>query len=343
MTPTRRLSSLSGGVARRRGAPKLPARLERGQRRRNVLRSLASAAILTLALGSPAAAGNPNAPVPIGDDGVALTGTTYVEDTPLPWKTRLVALHREMRAGRMSQAEADEYNALVDANAVNPGGHIAKATASSSGASATSMAAAAVAHYVTQTQRPQTKDFYCGPAAAQSVVLAWHAEKFYGTNSAKEPAKTLTQDNLGGPDYTNADSKGRTDFAKHDMSRAINNWLFYPYAYYVEYSPSSVTTLQDHVTTDLDIDWMMASDTIERANNASLHFNHHPLGRDIYHWTTIYGYSTSGTTFSLQDSGANSPALGSDWDAVLPYFSMSSTKTYNLMMKNGIASRGIAW
>lgn len=88
---------------------------------------------------------------------------------------------------------------------------------------------------------------------------------------------------------------------------------------------------------------MIASDTIERANNASLHFNSHPLSRDIFHWTTIYGYSTSGTTFWFQDPGANSPALGSDWDNVAPYFSMTSTKTYNLMKNNGIAARGIVW
>jgi hypothetical protein len=205
------------------------------------------------------------------------------------------------------------------------------------------MTADSVSHYVTQTQHPQLRANWCGPAAAQSVVLAWHYEKFWETTSAKD-GQALSQSALSGSSYTNAGTSGGTDWVDNDMKRAINNWLFYPYAYYVQYSPSSVATLEDHVTTDLDIDWMMASDMIERANNASLHYNNHPIGIDIFHWTSIYGYSNSGATFSYQDSSANTGSvLGSAWANVNPYFSMSSTKTYNLMKNNGIANRGIAW
>jgi hypothetical protein len=248
-----------------------------------------------------------------------------------------------MWGGTMSQREANEYNALVDANAGDPNGQIANAMASSSGTSVTPMAAASVSHYTPQTQKPQLKNFWCGPAAAQSTVLAWQF-KGYPTTSKKD-GQALSQLALSGSSYTNAGNgtTGSTDWIDGDMKRAINNWLFYPNTNYIQYSPTSVTTLQDHVTIDIDINWMMPSDTIERANNTSLHFNNHPIAKDIYHWTTIYGYATSGSTFALQDPGANSSALGSDWDAVAPYFTMSSTKTYNLMMKNGIAARGIVW
>jgi hypothetical protein len=299
------------------------------------------AVTLGLMIYGPVNAKDPSGPVAIGDDGVARPGTTYIEDVQPAWKVRLVALHGEMRAGTMSQAEADEYNAIVNAEAMDPASQIADATASTSG-SITTMAAASVSHSVSQTQRPQARNNWCGPASAQSVVVAWRDEKFYPTAS-KRDGSSLSQTALSGPNYTNAGTSGGTDWVDGDMKRAINSWLFYPYEYYFQYSPTSVAALEDHVTTDLDIDWMMASDTIEIANNTSLHFNHHPLNIDIFHWTTIYGYSTSGTTFSLQDPGANTTVLSSAWDNVLPYFTMSSTKTYNLMMKNGRASRGIVW
>ena len=93
------------------------------------------------------------------------------------------------------------------------------------------------------------------------------------------------------------------------------------------------------MTTDITLDWMIASDMYEKASGP--HYNHHPA-HVIAHWTTIYGYSASGDTFKFQDPAANSPALSASWDAVVPTFSMSSTSTFSFMTKQGV-TRGIAW
>ena len=69
---------------------------------------------------------------------------------------------------------------------------------------------------------------------------------------------------------------------------------------------------------------------------------HHPVAKEVAHWTTIYGYKDSGATFSFQDPAANSSALGSDWDAVAPSFYMSATSTLSYETKQG-RTRGIAW
>jgi hypothetical protein len=82
----------------------------------------------------------------------------------------------------------------------------------------------------------------------------------------------------------------------------------------------------------------IASDMSEVTGGS--HYNHHP-NLTIHHWTTIRGYSNSGATLDFQDSSANTTVLGAAWDSVAPYFSMSSTNTFNYMTQN--FTRGIAW
>ena len=100
-------------------------------------------------------------------------------------------------------------------------------------------------------------------------------------------------------------------------------------------------TVRDHGRDVVNDIWansaMVASDMSEARGGA--HYNSH-ADLDIYHWTSIRGYATSGA--SLQDPAANSTALSSAWDQVQPYFSMSSTSTRSFMTHNGI-TRGIVW
>lgn len=189
------------------------------------------------------------------------------------------------------------------------------------------------------TQHPQTKTYYCGPAAAQSIVLAWHNVNpvVYPTVSSWDGVTTLSQAHLATATYTNADA-GSTDWVDHEMTQALNRWIFNGGATYVQWTPTSVTALQNNVTLDMSVSMEIASDMSEVTGGN--HDNHHP-NQTIHHWTTIRGYSGSGSTFDFQDSSANTTVLGGAWDSVAPYFSMSSTSTYNFMTQN--FTRGIAW
>jgi hypothetical protein len=290
--------------------------------------ALSVAALASFVVASPAGAGKPL----IGDDGTVRSGS-YVEDVVSPLKARLLELHGRQLAGNMTVAEADEWNTLIVSNNMDPLGHLRPATASSG---AIVPMSAYASKDLTGTQRSQTKSYYCGPAAAYSVIMAWHNEKGNPTVSNFDHVTTLSQAHLGTSTYTNADA-GSTDWVDKDMLRALNRWLVTPVAY-VQITPTSIQQLEDKVTLDIDIDWMMASDMSEVAGGA--HYNHHP-DKTIYHWTSIRGYEDSGNAFHFQDPAANTTVLPPEWGSVLPYFTMSSTSTYTFMTRN--VSRGITW
>jgi hypothetical protein len=110
---------------------------------------------------------------------------------------------------------------------------------------------------------------------------------------------------------------------------------------YYQTEPDSAAQVKDYVTSDLDIGWMVAANTLEVANNAGLHYNDHKLSISIYHWISIYGYSSYGDTLLFQDPVGGSTAVS--WSAgVARTFSMTDDKTYSVM-KNSLGTRGFAW
>lgn len=296
-----------------------------------LLTPAAAAALLVLTIGVPANAAGPL----VGDDGVARSGT-YTADVVPAWKAQLLVLHGKQQAGTMLAADATQWNAIIDAHGLDPRSKLAAATASASGGIAPM---AAVSMDLAGTQVPQLQGNWCGPASAQSIVLSWHNVNsvVYPTASSWD-GKSLSQYNLSSATYTNAGSSGGTDWVDNDMTRALNRWIFNGGQIYVQYTPTSVTALQDHVTLDMSVSMMIASDMSEVKGGS--HYNYHP-NLLIYHWTTIRGYASSGATLHFQDPAANTTVLGTAWANVAPYFSMSSASTYSFMTHN--VTRGIAW
>jgi hypothetical protein len=301
-----------------------------------------AAIILMVVMAGPA---NAAEPAPVFDDGTTHPGFNYVPDVQPDWKLELVDLHEQAKAGKMSAAGAARFNAIIRDKGIDPTGSVADATASVQGL-VTPMAA--VSKSLTVTQSPQSKSWWCGPASAGSVIHSWHNEKNWSTVSAYD-GHSLSQTWLAGYHYTQAGTAlddpdqpwaGGTNWDEKDMTRALNHWLFDDDTNYVQWSPDTVANLESKVTLDIDVEWMIASDMYEKASGP--HYNHHPVDKLIAHWTTIYGFAASGDTFRFQDPAANSPALNSSWDAVLPTFTMSSTSTFNYMTKQGV-TRGIAW
>jgi hypothetical protein len=301
-------------------------------RRRGGLRlvALVGVAVISMALAGPALAKGPAGEY--RDDGTFVPGAVYTV-TPAPaWKDDLLKLHDRQRAGTMTAADAASNDAILAAHGLDPSGAYGVQT------EGIMPMAQYTSNTMSQTQRAQLQNNWCGPASAQSIVLAWHTDRGYATTSAWDGA-ALSQSKLATSTYTNAGATGGTDWLDHDMLNALNKWIFDGDAMYAQWNADTVANLESKVALDIDLDWMVGSGTHERAGGP--HFNNHP-DKDVSHWTTIYGYSNSGSTFKFQDPAANSPALGADWDAVNPYFSMSSSNALSYMAKQGL-QRGIAW
>ena len=189
------------------------------------------------------------------------------------------------------------------------------------------------------TQTPQTKSYYCGPASGNALVKSWKAQFAHTTASAVDGA-SLSQTKMATSTYMNTDSKGSTDWIANDFPDGVNTWL--GVSFYAQMVGTSAADISSHVQYDIYSYYMLGSDMHENAGGA--HYNHHPVAKAISHWTTIYGYSSSGATLKFQDPAANtaSGVLGSDWGSVNPYFTLSSSDAYFYMDQNGL-SRGIVW
>lgn len=265
---------------------------------------------------------------------------TFTDADAPAWKQQFLALHDKLASGTMTAADVAAYNAIMDAHAPSAAPRLSASAAAAGGIAPMSLY---TAYDVATTQYPQERSNWCGPAAAKSIVVAWSQVDpiFHPNTKSHLDGQSLSQLALAGSNYTGAGTgTGGTNWSPGGMQKALNNWLFgQPTGQYFNYTPTSGTTLQQHVTLDIDVDWMIAADTREHYNGP--HFNHHP-NLDISHWTSIRGYDSSGAVHHYQDPAANTTVLGSAWASVLPYFSMSATSGWSFMTQQGM-TYGIVW
>lgn len=122
----------------------------------------------------------------IFDDGT-VQPFNYVEDVVPAWKAELLPIAERGQLGLMTLEDEVRWDELVLANAFGPS--IYRPSQSSATLPATVVA--------------QEKSWWCGPAAAYSVIESWHGLKGFPRRSARDD-KTLTQAHLAHADYTGA-------------------------------------------------------------------------------------------------------------------------------------------
>lgn len=295
-----------------------------------LLGSVLAVTLLATTIG-PVSAADPT----VGIGGI-MQSANFTDQMAPAWKTQLLVLHSKLDAGTMTTADAAAWNTIIDAHGLDPATRITTAATSLVGGIVPMVSS----KDLTGTQQPQTQTYYCGPGSAQSIVLSWHNVNptLYPTASQWD-GHSLSQAWLGTATYTNADNTHSTDWGTGAMTTALNRWIFNGGVTYVQYSPTSASALASHVTTDIGLNMMIAAGTVEWYNGS--HFNSHP-NQTIYHWTTIRGYSSSGSTLDFQDPAANTTVLGSAWAGVQAYFPMSSTNGVFYMTGNQM-TYGIAW
>lgn len=294
---------------------------------------IAAAGMLLTLVAAPASAADPKNPT-----GGPTGSFNYTEDMQPAWKLQLVALHEKQVAGTTSKSDVAAWNAIVAAHAP----YLPKLSTSLVG----SIAPLTVpSNSIAQVQRSQANDHYCGPASAQSVVLAWNFMKGNPTISMWD-GQALSQGALAGPQYTDAERLNATNWNSgtgSGMRAALNWWLWSGHTeqwFYHDYTPSSATSLTSKVTTDIDSGAMLAAATFEPGGIAARHYNGHPVAKTISHWATIYGYYNNGTSISFQDPAYH--GLNMTWSAASPYFDLSNSVAFGYMTQYG-ATFGITW
>ncbi len=196
---------------------------------------------------------------PVQADGPVVAGqtdsATFTDADAPAWKQQFLALHDELASGTMTAADVAAYNAIMDAHAPSAAPRLPASAASAGGVAPMSLY---TAYDVATTQYPQERSNWCGPASAKSIVVAWSQVDPIGHPDTKShlDGQGLSQTALSGTNYTGAGTgSGGTNWSPGGMQKALNNWLFgLPTGQYSNYTPTSGTTLQQHVTADIDVD-----------------------------------------------------------------------------------------
>lgn len=207
-------------------------------------------------------------------------------------------------------------------------------------------------------QYPENPWYYCGPAAVTSSLA------YFGGNS--HDGETLSQSCLAGTcgsgspnstKYLETNYFGYTPWTwgangQYDIPvpQSINYWRTGNYnGYYLDYMPTSVSDYEFELTYDIAGNppghYPLNADIEEVAGG--LHLPGHPVGTEIQHWITLYGYNGYGSGTSYIDPVANSPAYNYyPWNTALPYnYGYPSTNIFTLVTDHSSTHGpfGIAW
>lgn len=172
----------------------------------------------------------------------------------------------------------------------------------------------------------QQQSYYCGPATAYMIL------KYRGFTKSKPTGVSLSQYNLAGASYLKTNSQSYTTtwpyydsgFTLNDMSRGLNKWAYGTLSggFGID-QISSPSELKNIVGYSIDASRPFAVSTYEKPGEA--HYNNHPPSREIGHWATVYGYSSSGGTTKVAD-----PASGiSGYASSAQKFSIATSSLYS--------------
>jgi hypothetical protein len=141
----------------------------------------------------------------------------------------------------------------------------------------------------------QKRSYYCGPAAAQSILALLHP------GPSEYDGATLKQSALAGRPYLRTDASRSTPWTAGRMRVALNRWAYGDsrYGWYVNNASPTVAEFRDALATNIDFGIPFAADTVEFAGGA--HYNNHPVNRTIGHWIVVSGYAADGATTRFVD------------------------------------------
>ncbi|MDQ1293625.1 MAG: hypothetical protein QG608_1506 [Actinomycetota bacterium] len=178
----------------------------------------------------------------------------------------------------------------------------------------------------------QVRSYYCGPAAAYSII-----EYVRGTKKKSAwDGRRLSQTNLARSPYLNTDARRATPWSAGRMKVTLNRWISGSNkGWYVDKASPTPAEFKKALAWNIDRRRPFAVDAVEMRGNK--HYNGHPVNQTIGHWLVVRGYSGSGAVAHFVDPLARSSAVG--WSNPRPYF----TGTPTAFTKNFLQSNGMTW
>ncbi len=208
-------------------------------------------------------------------------------------------------------------------------------------------------YLIAMQQAGEVTSYYCGPAAAWSMLIAlgdyysYYGEPLTPTSTGQH---TLAATCTGCPDtrgkYLQTDSFGQTPWVAeaghYPMPSGLNNWrIGSPSGFF---TPRTVTndgqglaTFKSNLTFDIDLGYPLAADIVENAWGT--HLPGHPMNYTIYHWLALRGYNNYGDNTRYADP-AYSDSVSWGHDSGMVPFNSVLTQTVMLPL---VSRRGYVW
>jgi hypothetical protein len=177
------------------------------------------------------------------------------------------------------------------------------------------------------TQRPQARNYYCGPATVSEML------RQVGKTVSQRAAARQLQTNGGGTDWSNARGYPVPHVLNANQHRNVYVAVALPW------SPTNrqVRTYEHDLVTDINRHGgaPLAGNAYEVPGGP--HLVGHPQNQEIMHWFDIRGYRNSGATTEYEDSVHGAPSIG--WSAAVPAYSALSSRTIVYIL----GARGYDW
>lgn len=137
------------------------------------------------------------------------------------------------------------------------------------------------------TQRPQSKNFYCGPATGQMLL------QYRNEGASALTGVSLTQAHVADANHMRTDVNGKTAWDTGLFRIGLNKWrVGSSIGYYVDKDSPTPAEFRSNLVYDTDNNFPIAASTVEFGGQA--HYNHHPRDKTIGHWIAGQGYFSYG-------------------------------------------------
>ena len=184
--------------------------------------------------------------------------------------------------------------------------------------------------HLAANQTPQSKDYFCGPAAVHEALDA------LGVAMTQTAAAAALHTTAVGTGWSGA-ATSPSGYPVPDVLNANQSRNYYvPQAVGTPTSKAISTYEKDLVTNVSGVHAPLIGDAWE-TSASDHHLVGHPTDRTIYHWFEIRGYSDSGATTLYEDSVHGATSVS--WSASVPAYS-SLPSSWIISIVNG---RGYVW
>lgn len=239
-------------------------------------------------------------------------------------KEALAEIYNDYTNGKASKSELADaldsfYNAVGDTEAIE--------SVSSEPMLKSKVSTRATSGYISGlVQNPQENGYYCGPAAAQSILGALDVDVDQSELASDDNLQTEIWEST--PWYVDSTTQ-------YVMRNVLNDYTGTTY-YSVKAAPtgSQITT---YIKFDVGTGYGIAA-SFHILKSASTRPAGYPSNKTIGHWVAIRGYSNSGSTISWADPAYNGVGLSSSWNLTSAYLTDTATNVASY-----VNSRGVIW